>query len=65
MSVNKAILVGHVGQDPEIRTLNNDIKVANFSLATTERGYKTKNGTEGEVWRLCQRSISAKALKSM
>ncbi len=46
MSVNKAILVGHVGQDPEITTLNNDIKVANFSLATTERGYKKQDGTE-------------------
>ncbi len=46
MSINKVILVGHVGQDPEITTLNNDIKVANFSLATTERGYKKQDGTE-------------------
>ncbi len=46
MSVNKAILVGHVGQEPDVKHLENDVSVANFSVATTERGYKTKNGTE-------------------
>ena len=45
MSVNKAILIGHVGQDPQIKDVSG-VKVANFSLATTERGYKTANGTE-------------------
>ena len=36
MSVNKVILVGHVGRDPEVRHLDKDVAVANFSLATTE-----------------------------
>lgn len=43
MSVNKAILVGHVGQDPEVRYLEGGTCVANFSLATSET-YKNKNG---------------------
>jgi single-strand DNA-binding protein len=40
--VNKAILVGHLGKDPEVRTLENGVKVARFSVATTE-SYKDKN----------------------
>lgn len=43
MSVNKVILVGNVGKDPEVRQLTNDSQVANFSLATSET-YKNKNG---------------------
>lgn len=46
MSVNKVILVGNVGKDPEVRYLDNDVAVANFTLATTERGYTSRNGTE-------------------
>jgi single-strand DNA-binding protein len=46
MSVNKVTLLGHVGKDPEVKTLESGVKVANFSLATTERGYKLQNGTE-------------------
>jgi single-strand DNA-binding protein len=41
--VNKVILVGHLGKDPEIRRLENGAAVANFSLATSE-SYKDKNG---------------------
>lgn len=44
MAVNKAILIGNVGKDPEIRYLDNNVAVANFSIATTERGYTTRNG---------------------
>ena len=40
--VNKAILVGHLGKDPEVRTLDNGTKVARFSVATTE-SYKDRN----------------------
>jgi single-strand DNA-binding protein len=35
-SVNKAILVGHLGKDPEIRATNNGDKIANLSVATSE-----------------------------
>jgi single-strand DNA-binding protein len=43
MSVNKCILVGNVGKDPEVRQFENN-SVASFSLATTEKGYTTKEG---------------------
>lgn len=46
MSVNKVILVGNVGKDPDIRYFENDQAVANFPLATTERGFKTRDGQE-------------------
>lgn len=46
MSVNKVILVGHVGKDPEVRYFDKDVAVANFALATTERGYTLQNGTQ-------------------
>ena len=46
MSVNKVILVGNVGKDPEIKYFDNDNVKANFPLATSERGYKAANGTE-------------------
>src|SRR5258708_37761558 len=42
-SVNKVILLGHVGKDPEIRTTNGGTLVANLSLATTDR-YKDSQG---------------------
>ena len=44
--MNKVILRGNVGQDPKITTFENGGKVAQFSLATTERGYKKEDGTE-------------------
>lgn len=37
MSVNKVILLGYVGSDPEVRYLEKDKPVARFSLATNER----------------------------
>ena len=43
MSVNKVILVGNVGKDPEVRHLDKGVSVANFPLATTET-YLAKNG---------------------
>ena len=36
-SVNKVILVGNLGADPEARSMNNGGEVVNFNLATTER----------------------------
>ncbi len=41
--VNKVILVGNLGADPEVKYLEGDNVVANFSLATTE-SYKDKSG---------------------
>lgn len=43
--VNMAVLLGHVGKDPEIRAMPNGDKVANFSLATSE-AWKDKNTQE-------------------
>ncbi|MBR5168192.1 MAG: single-stranded DNA-binding protein [Salinivirgaceae bacterium] len=37
MMINKVILVGNVGGDPDVRTLENNVKVATVSLATSER----------------------------
>jgi single-strand DNA-binding protein len=41
--VNKVILVGNLGKDPEVKYLDSGVAVANFSLATTEN-YKNKEG---------------------
>lgn len=41
--VNKVMLIGNLGKDPEVRYLDNGVAVANFSLATTEN-YKNKEG---------------------
>lgn len=46
MSVNKITLLGNVGSDPDVRTLPSGAKVANFTLATSERGYTAQNGTQ-------------------
>lgn len=45
MSVNKAIIVGRLGKDPEVRHLDNGNTVASFSVATGAK-YKNKNGQE-------------------
>src|ERR1035441_7575792 len=42
-SVNKVILVGNVGKDPEVRYSQSGTPVANFSLATNER-FKDRSG---------------------
>ena len=44
--MNICILKGNAGQDPEIYTFESGGKAARFSLATTERGYTTKDGKE-------------------
>lgn len=46
MSLNKVILIGNVGRDPEVRYFDSGNAVANFPMATSERGYKLANGTE-------------------
>ena len=47
-SVNKVILVGNVGNDPEIRTFGNGGKVANLSLATSESWRDRQSGERKE-----------------
>ena len=44
MSLNKVILIGNVGRDPEVRYFDSGAAVANFPLATSERGYTLANG---------------------
>lgn len=50
--VNKVILVGNVGLDPEVRTLETGVKVARIRLATTERIFnrQTNETTEHTEW---------------
>lgn len=48
MSLNKIMLIGNVGQAPEIKRFENGGVVAQFSLATTDRGYTRKDGTKVE-----------------
>jgi single-strand DNA-binding protein len=47
MSINKAIVVGNLGRDPEIRALPSGQSVASFSIATTAR-FKDRNGEPQE-----------------
>lgn len=46
MSLNKIMLIGHVGKEPDVRTLEGGIKVASLSLATTDKSYTLANGTQ-------------------
>ena len=46
MSVNKVILIGNVGKNPDVRHLDRNVAVANMVLATTERAYTLQNGTQ-------------------
>jgi single-strand DNA-binding protein len=47
MSVNKVIVIGNLGANPDIRALPSRQNVANFSLATTER-FTDRNGAKQE-----------------
>jgi single-strand DNA-binding protein len=44
--MNKVMLIGNVGKDPDVRYFEADQAVAQVSLATTERGYTLQNGTQ-------------------
>ncbi|MFZ9679911.1 MAG: single-stranded DNA-binding protein [Bacteroidia bacterium] len=43
--LNKAMLIGNLGKDPEVKTLDNGAKIATFPLATTET-YKDRDGNK-------------------
>ena len=63
--INKVILVGHIGKDPEFRYLTGNVAVLSFPLATTE--FMTKNGvkTEHTEWHniVMWRSLADSAAK--
>ncbi len=40
------MLIGHLGKDLDVRTLDSGTKVCQFTLATTEKGYTLQNGTQ-------------------
>ncbi len=44
--MNKVMLIGNVGKEPEVRYYDADQAMAQVTLATTERGYTLANGTE-------------------
>lgn len=44
--MNKVMLIGNVGQDPQVRYLDQGVCVAQVRLATTEKGYTLQNGTQ-------------------
>ena len=44
--MNKVMLIGNVGVEPEVRYVDQGVAVARVRLATTERGYVLKNGTK-------------------
>lgn len=44
--MNKVMLIGNVGKEPDVRYYSQDEAVASVSLATTERGYTLANGTQ-------------------
>ena len=63
MSVNKCIFIGNMGRDAEVRTTETGIKVAQFSIACTERAYTNKAGQtipERPEWRKPLRSTPTK-----
>ena len=44
MSVNKVILLGNVGKEPDVKYFDQNSAVANFTVATTERSFVGKSG---------------------
>lgn len=46
MALNKAIIIGYLGDEPQVRTLNSGGKVASLSVSTPEKGYTTKSGQQ-------------------
>ena len=54
-SVNKVILVGNLGKDPEVRTTQDGTKIVNLTLATSENWTdraraSARNAPSGTVW---------------
>lgn len=49
-SLNKVLIMGHLGQDPELRHTQNQVPVANFSMATKEVSMKEGQKVETTEW---------------
>lgn len=45
-SINKAIIIGHLGKDPEVKQLDNGRAMARFNVATTERWRDDKGSSQ-------------------
>jgi len=63
--INKVILVGHLGKDPDLRYLENDVSVVSFPLATTDMVNKNGIKTEQTEWHniVMWRSLADAAFK--
>jgi single-strand DNA-binding protein len=48
-SVNKVILIGNLGKDPEVRSIDTGVKVASFTLATSETYTDRSSGEKKEL----------------
>lgn len=46
MSLNKVMLIGNVGKDPDVRYIDNGVCTASLTLATNTPGYTLPNGTQ-------------------
>ena len=46
MSLNRVMLIGNVGADPEVRYVEQGVAVGSLRIATTERAYTLQNGTQ-------------------
>ena len=46
MSVNKQILIGNLGKDPDVRAFQDGTKVCRFTVAVTDKGYTTQSGAQ-------------------
>ena len=62
-SVNKVILLGNLGRDPEVRNFPNGGKVANFSIATSET-WKDRNTGERRERTASARAFSSRRLRA-
>ena len=59
------MLIGNVGQEPEVRYVEQGVAVARLRLATTERGYTLQNGTQVDDWQRLLRNMFTKVTNSI
>jgi len=65
--INKVILVGHVGKDPDLRHLNDDVAVLSFPMATSETINKEGRKNEFTEWHniVMWRGLAESAVKML